>query len=312
MDNEIENKLLFIGGTGRSGTNITRKILAEHSEVASFPFEYRFIIDPDGIIDFYQSISGAWSPYMADIKIKRLQSFLENLSNQSMEKENYNDWELSKWFPNYQLNIRTLIDELRDFKYSGYWPGAIGKKSTYKITFSEYKTKQELSRILGKFLKKNIQDYIRINNKRFFVEDNTWNVLFAKEISEILPESKMIHVVRDPRDVIASFMEQGWCPNDFKRALKMYIAIMTRWFSVEDSLTNGYCKIIKLEELVLNKEKTVQDICRFSGIPFEQNMLDVNLNMANMGRWKKSLTRQNHELMERDLGSIFARLGYDL
>ena len=49
----MDNKVIFIGGSGRSGTNILRKLLSKHSQVASLPFEHRFIIDPDGIIDFF-------------------------------------------------------------------------------------------------------------------------------------------------------------------------------------------------------------------------------------------------------------------
>ena len=58
----MDNKVIFIGGSGRSGTNILRKILSNHSKVASLPFEHRFIIDPNGIIDFYNSFTLNWSP----------------------------------------------------------------------------------------------------------------------------------------------------------------------------------------------------------------------------------------------------------
>ena len=44
MDNEVNNNLIFIGGSGRSGTNILRNLLSKHSQVGSLPFEYRFII----------------------------------------------------------------------------------------------------------------------------------------------------------------------------------------------------------------------------------------------------------------------------
>jgi len=116
VDNVIEKKCIFIGGTGRCGTNITRKILDRHSQIASFPFEYRFIINPDGIIDFYNSFSTTWSPYMADITIKRLYEFLLNLTMMRDDKENYNDWELAKWFSNYVNNVEELIADLNSFK----------------------------------------------------------------------------------------------------------------------------------------------------------------------------------------------------
>ena len=43
-----EPNILFVGGVGRSGTSVTRQVLGLHPQVANLPFEYRFIIDPDG------------------------------------------------------------------------------------------------------------------------------------------------------------------------------------------------------------------------------------------------------------------------
>ena len=60
--------MILVGGTGRCGTSILKEILATHPNAASLPFEYRFIIDPDGIIDFYASYTATWSPYIADRK----------------------------------------------------------------------------------------------------------------------------------------------------------------------------------------------------------------------------------------------------
>jgi hypothetical protein len=52
-------KMILIGGTGRSGTSIVKEILANHPDASSLPFEYRFIIDPDGLADFYTGYSAA-------------------------------------------------------------------------------------------------------------------------------------------------------------------------------------------------------------------------------------------------------------
>lgn len=312
MDSKIENKYLFIGGTGRSGTNITRKIFAEHPLVASFPFEYRFIIDPDGVIDFYLSMSYAWSPYMTDVKIKRLQFFLENLSVRNTKKVNYKDWELAEWFPHYKRNIDTLIGELKTFDYDGFWPGAIGDRESYQISFSEYKSRETLAEIIGRFLKNNIDEFMAINKKHFFVEDNTWNILFAKELFELMPESKMLHVIRDPRDVIASFMEQTWCPDDFNAALKMYKSIISRWFNVENSLPHNFYKLIKLEDLVINPKAKIEEICYFCEMPFNDKLLSIELNKHNLNRWKKVFSKQNESAIESELSNVFKRLNYEL
>ena len=81
MDNKVE--FVLICGTGRCGTNIVKEVFSVHSSVITLPFEQRFINDPDGIIDFYNSFSASWSPYIADRKIKRLEALLRRMSYQS-------------------------------------------------------------------------------------------------------------------------------------------------------------------------------------------------------------------------------------
>ena len=306
----MKNKYLFIGGTGRSGTNITREIFASHPSVASFPFEYRFIIDPDGLIDFYLSMMVGWSPYMSDVKIKRLRHFLENLGDKSSRKRNYIDWELSKWFPNYFQNVENLINELILYDYDGYWPGATRDSSPYRIGFVEYKPKQELAKIIRRFIKNNIDDFTSRNEKYAFVEDNTWNILYAKELHELMPESKLIHVVRDPRDVIASFMSQRWCPSDFNEALAMYKSIMSKWLEVESRLPIDFFKIIKLEDLVANPEDIIREMCLFSGISFHREMLNIKLNKPNTNRWKNELTNENINVIKSELKFIIDKFNY--
>ncbi len=310
MDNEVNNNLIFIGGSGRSGTNILRNLLSKHSQVASLPFEYRFIIDPDGIVDFYNSFISNWSPYYSDVKIKRLNSFLINLAEKNNIKSRYVDWELSKYFPNYIENVQKLISDLKCFEYKGSWPGANKNNQEYKIWFSNYKNNESIRLILRNFIETNICDFLELNNKKYFIEDNTWNILYAKELHELIPESKIIHIIRDPRDVVVSFTNQSWCPEDLRYSIDMYKSIMKKWFEVELSLNKSKFKLIKLEELVRNKESVIKEICHFSNLTFENNLLDIDLTKHNSGRWQKELNSEDKKTLNKDLEDLINKLDY--
>ena len=56
-------ELVFVGGTGRSGTTVTAELLGRHSHFADVPIECRFHCNPNGLVPFPNSSS---TPVVAD------------------------------------------------------------------------------------------------------------------------------------------------------------------------------------------------------------------------------------------------------
>ena len=134
--NQDKPHILFIGGTGRSGTNISKALLANHPQVATLPFEYRFIIDPDGLVDFSPSFAAPWSPVLADPRLKRLERLLTGLAAEPpfhrlvgevlrrfnrdgriFSPRQYHRWNLEAHLPNYERHVQTLMARLTDFVF---------------------------------------------------------------------------------------------------------------------------------------------------------------------------------------------------
>lgn len=323
-------KIVFIGGSGRSGTNITKDIFSLHSKIVTLPFEYRFIIDPNGIIDFYNGFSSTWSPFIADSKIKSLENFLNEVSkkklldsilskiikifNKDGKKftiKSYCDWELEKWIPNFGFHKDELIRKLKDFEYNGAWPGAQSYSWHHKIYHSKPRGKKELAVILGEFIRNCIREILEKTGKDCFLEDNTWNILFAKELSEIIPDSKMMHVFRDPRDVIASFVKQRWCPSTVEQTTEWYLSIMTKWFDVKKNIPKDWLFEFKLEDLVDSPEDILIKTCNFINLPFEHRLLKLDLSRSNSGRWIKEFSKQEKLYINERLGPVLDKLNYE-
>ena len=324
-----EAKIVSITGTGRSGTNITKKIFSMHPKVHTLPFEYRFVVDPGGIIDFYNSLSYSWSPYGADKKIKELEEFLLKLAEKSKEDSikssiikkddpsgrikapaSYFGWELNEWLPNFDNHVRKMIGELKTFDYSGCWPGTKSYVENNRIWFSEFKSREKLAEIIRRFINNSHSEMLQKAAKEFFVEDNTWNLLFASELLEILPQLKIIHIIRDPRDVIASFKQQRWCPDSTKQATLWYKSIIEKWFYNKKNISTEKYLEVKLEELVLNKKELISKMCNFSEMEFEENMLSVDLGQSNSGRWKNQFNDDEKTYLNQELKGILELLNY--
>lgn len=324
-------RMIFVGGTGRSGTSIVKELMATHPNAASLPFEYRFIIDPDGVVDFYASYTAAWSPYLADRKLKRLEELLRTLSGESsahrllgnliqwldpdgrkISPRAYHGWELDEHLPNFERHVEHLISRLVEFAFPACWVGSESYQCAPVVYYAPPWSKDELAQVLGDFVRGVIGDLLAHTGKTFFVEDNTWNVFFARELMDLLPEAKVVHVYRDPRDVVASFSQQRWSPTDKVQGAHWYRAMMTHWFEVRSSLDGDSYHELSLESLVASPECVVRELCEFAQIPFDERMLELDLSHSHTGRWRTEYREEEKDAIHRILGDIIKQLGYDL
>ncbi len=120
-------------------------------------------------------------------------------------------------------------------------------------------------------------------NKKYLSEKTPANVLVFKELIEILPGAKFIHVVRDPRAVINSMLQvserhynNGVKPPDFIADLNSSQNTVKKYVDAgyKASLLNPdrvYTLIYEL--LILEPEKTTKSLCQFLEIDWSEEML---------------------------------------
>lgn len=325
------SKMILIGGTGRSGTSILKEAIAKHPNAASLPFEYRFIIDPDGLVDFYTSYAAVWSPYIADRRLKRLERLLANLareparhrllgglihwwdpSGSTLSPRAYHGWELAQHLPNFESHVQELMSRLVEFSFQACWVGTESYQVFPKMHHALPRSREELAQILGDFIRAVINDLMEEEDAHFFVEDNTWNIFLAREIIELVPGAKIIHVYRDPRDVIASFSHQRWSPSNKEESACWYQVMMNHWFNVRSTLTPGSYYELGLEDFVASPETELRVICEFADVPFDHAMLEIDLSHSHSGRWKREYNDEEYTKVQGILADIIEKLGYDL
>jgi len=302
--------VIFITGTGRSGTNILKKILKQHSDIATLPFEYRFTVDPRGVFDFYNTFPAYWSPYWADAKIKDLESFLFSLANKSEAKSSldpnvtpapYDGWQLNKWIDGYENMVRDFISTLIEFKYPARWPGTPRGISNNQMYFCTKRTKESLTPQIQKFLTSCFDSICQGQGKSYLVEDNTHNLLFAASIEKTVPNGKLIHMMRDPRDVIASLATQRWAPNQLDQCINWYNEVLETWHAQRASVKSNFYIEVKFEDLINDPSDVLQRISGFAQFDFQDSMLNVDLSKHNMGRYKDQFNESEIEILNRGL-----------
>ena len=148
---------------------------------------------------------------------------------------------------------------------------------------------------------------------------------------EMYPSGKVLHIIRDPRDVVASF--KGMTFENGSRYLDAIFACMHSMDTCthyRQSLQAEHYYDVSYEKLVQNAASELEKICVFLNIPYHEDMLNENLytdqlgkkfdrkshtshNDSNkpIGRWREKLDVIELELIEGFLSNQMKEFGYN-
>jgi len=188
--------------------------------------------------------------------------------------------------------------------------------------------------------------YAGQHGKRRWGDKTPRNALALPQIAGLLPEARFIHLVRDARDVIASWRRQWFAPS-------ADVAVLAReWCgtlaAVESAAAEGVpCIEVGFEALAGDPPRALREICRFIEIDYAPQMLEDDQRKARrllehrerrtrdgtvlvslarrreqqqhssrppdvglVGRWRELLTVREIEAIEAVAGRVLERRGY--
>ena len=117
-------------------------------------------------------------------------------------------------------------------------------------------------------------------------EKSPGHVLYMREIKDVFPQARFVHLVRDPRAVVNSRREQSWCrPKGIRENSLFWVEQVAAGMKGARKLGRDIITV-RYEDLIEHAEKTLRNLCSSLGISFEPVMLDY---------WK-----HNHRLLDLD------------
>ena len=281
--------VIYIGGTGRCGTNALKDLFSSASNAAALPFETRFTIDPDGVSSLYRemltnNIYGYHKTQKRFSKLMRrmskrtlldvvaiyVESFLKKYGfNQTLRA--YSGWELSMHFPGFEYEVDRLLSNLRSVDFQASWPGeGACSASSMSIPVS---AQEELASLFSSFLDNLYSEYLASECAEYYVDDNTFNLLHADTLSEITNNATFVHSIRDPRNVVLSMQKQRWCPSKLEEAICFYKYLMKGILEKESRLSQDRLYRVKVEEIFKNPSCIIRI---FSDLGLDLAGVDVN------------------------------------
>ncbi len=121
-----------------------------------------------------------------------------------------------------------------------------------------------------------------------FADKNPHYSLWAAELGQIFPNSKFIHVVRNPFDNIASFQNVRFDINDA-------IGLALRWSEFNQTILSAdlgdRCFELHYEKLVESPEDSIRSLCFFLGVEFSESLLRSHLSEDRLSPWHENLSK---------------------
>lgn len=318
-----KTKIIFIGGVGRSGTTPVAAALGQHPEVYAFPKELRFITDPDGLISLKNALVDNWSFFHADFAVERFQRLMDHLSTKYRGKYPTNG--LKEFVPDgvYRRWVENYVSSLTRMHFKSAWVGRanlfqkallyfFGKNAFTELFLEESYYCSPLSEddFFSKtknFVVEYFQTAAAFHHKKIAVEHTPLNLIHADFLYKAIPEMKLIHVYRDPKDIASSFGTRDWGQRKMEYNFEWIADTYRVWESVKQKIPQHAYYEVCFEKFIYDVEAELKKMCDFLQISYHPHMLQADLSRHNIGRWKKDLAKEDVDLFAERYGNALRR-----
>ncbi|WP_161958365.1 sulfotransferase family protein [Ornithinimicrobium cavernae] len=270
----------FTGGTGRSGTTIAAQLLGAHPEVALVPVEVSFQVDTGGLADL-----GEGAVDVAAFEAKMRETWFRKRPNKNGPRGVH--------VVATEAEVDEALADLHDAYPADPW-GAC---------------RQFMSQVLA--------PHTARGGARTWVEMTPPNGKRAEALCRMFPQGRVIHMVRDGRDVAASVARRNWGPNDIMSALTWWGREMRVIDRSMQQAVPGQVRTIRLESLVVTRrEEEYAALLEFVGLPEDESMRRffddvVGAESMHPGRWRDGLDPEREREVEARYEEVLAQLEAD-
>ncbi len=104
----------------------------------------------------------------------------------------------------------------------------------------------------GAFAHRLLDPLAAAGNQRGWIEMTPSAALEGRRLLRMFPDMKLLHMVRDGRDVACSLLRMTWGPNDLHGGLDWWAERLERAFAACESLPADRVLVVRLEDLVVH------------------------------------------------------------
>lgn len=335
---------VFIGGTGRSGTTITGKLMASHRDYCKLSGENKLIVERFGLRTLVDELSAGF-----DYKSNHytIQNFIDY--TEVMRKPGFRDKKLAfalrafnkvaRTVTGRQIPAQSLHRRFPSLDYTGFAFGhrfgldhydacldrflktMIADVDIDGVIDSEGQTKpvympatfdrDALLQMCRTFLQELYTVRLEAAGAQGWCDDTPFSILYTPFLFELFPDARVIHMMRHPMDVFASHLEQPWASSDPERTALRLQRLYERLVADDVDKTDDRVMLLRLEDIPLDEEGTLKSICDFCSIPEDGFDGSVSFRKDSFWRWKRDLSEDIQKMALSRLSFAMDHYGYE-
>lgn len=286
--------LVFIGGTGRSGTHVISHLLGSHSQYARVPIECRFHCNPQGFPDL---LSGGVD---ADTFLRKLKKF---------------------WWRRIRAGeVAPVVARRIAFGRKVRGLHKIVPEERFEAAVAEFEATHgdDLERACRNLFLDLLWPLTAEQGKPGLIEMSCFTIAESPTLQRLFPEAKLIHTVRDGRDAGSSKVskrQKRSHPRDGFEGLRWWEG---RLRNIERGVSalpdRSKLLTVSLDDLVAgDREGVLAQILEFTGLEPEPELRrffdeEMSASAAHKERWREGLSEQRQAELVREYEKTLDRL----
>jgi hypothetical protein len=171
------------------------------------------------------------------------------------------------------------------------WRRGLSLRERGGVGMACYFTECEIFELLHNFMRTLLQRMLEpLSAGQFFVDKTPGHALYLPEIAEFLPASRVIHVIRDPRDVVASLLaasrtwakESAWAPDRAHDAAAVWVRTVNSVRNFRKRAKPGQFLELRYEALHHSPLQALQEVRDFIGLAWPEEEMRTALESNRM------------------------------
>ncbi|MCB0876700.1 MAG: sulfotransferase [Solirubrobacterales bacterium] len=286
-------ELLFIGGTGRSGTHVVSQLVGSHSSWARVPIEARFHVNPQGYPDL---LGGQVTPDQFLRKLKRF------------------------WWRRIRAGeVAPVIARRIAFGRKVRGLHKVVERDRFDAAVAEFEATVggDADLACRNLFLDLLWPIATEAGKPGLIEMSCFTIAESPTLVRLFPEAKLIHTVRDGRDAGSSKVskrQKRSHPRDASEGIRWWEGRLRKIEAGVRQLPPGSLLTISLDELVDgDRDRVYEEILDYLGLDDEPAMRgffedEMSASAAHKERWREGLDAGEQAAVVREYEKTLDRL----